>query len=68
MDINTKNFYLHGYKLLTKKNPKFPNKFTIDMKINLYNCVMNHYKDEENYEYCTKLSQSLNNIKNESNN
>ena len=60
-----KNFMKVGYQLLTKKNPKFPAKFTKEMKINLYNKVMEYYSETENFEYCTELSQSLNRIKNE---
>jgi hypothetical protein len=54
-----------GYKILTKKNPKFPAKFTKEMKINLYNELMEYYTQKENFEYCNELSQSLNKIKNE---
>lgn len=59
------NFMKEGYKILTKKNPKFPAKFTQEMKINLYNKLMEYYSEKENFEYCTELSQSLNRIKNE---
>tara|TARA_R110000803_G_scaffold169402_1_gene232408 strand:+ start:160 stop:345 length:186 start_codon:yes stop_codon:yes gene_type:complete len=56
-----------GFKILTRKNPKFPAKFTKEMKVNLYNNVMDYYSKQENFEYCTQLSQSLNKINNETN-
>jgi hypothetical protein len=60
-----KQFMLAGFKILTKKNTKFPKGMTPNMKLNLYKSVMNYYSNEENFEYCTQLSQSLNKIKNE---
>jgi hypothetical protein len=62
-----KNFMRAGYKILTKKKPTFPAKFTKEMKVNLYNTVMDYYSNEENFEYCTELSHSLNKIKDENN-
>lgn len=66
-DAYRKGYMQIGYKILTKKNPKFPANFTKQMKINLYNTVMDYYSKQENFEYCTQLSQSLNNIQNETN-
>lgn len=68
MNEYDKEFFSAGYTILTKKNPKFPKGFTYDMKRKLYNRVMEYYKNEENFEYCLQLSQSLNNIKDETNN
>lgn len=58
-----KDFMQVGYKILTRKKPKFPAKFTKEMKVNLYTTVMEYYESQQKYEYCTELSQSLNKIK-----
>lgn len=57
-----------GYLLLVDNKTKWPKRFTVDMKRKLYNKVMTYYTTTENFEYCTNLSQSLNNIKDETNN
>tara|TARA_R110000751_G_scaffold95360_1_gene186238 strand:- start:70 stop:300 length:231 start_codon:yes stop_codon:yes gene_type:complete len=62
-----KKFMLAGFKILTKKSPKFPKGMTPNMKLNLYKSVMDYYVTQENFEYCTQLSQSLNKINNETN-
>lgn len=68
MHTHDKEYYKVGYKLLTKKNPKFPAHFTKEMKNKMYITFMEHFKAEENFEYCSTLSQSLNQINNETNN
>ena len=54
-----------GYRLLTRKNPRFPAKFNKKMKMDLYNKVMDYYKTQEKFEYCIQLSQSLKELTNE---
>jgi len=65
MNAHYSKFMKEGYVLLTSKRPKFPKQFTTEMKKNLYIKIMDYYRDKENFEYCTQLSQSLNNIENE---
>ena len=40
----------------------------VQMKTKLYNTIMDYYSKQENFEYCTQLSQSLNKINDETNN